>query len=171
MIRSPLAIGLLAVPAFVPPSLSAQGPMDDLARPQEGRSMRATSSFRGKVGGKTRIVNGRTRLAYDPDADYLSDPTTENSNSDNFTVEPGGKHVLLEAEGPGVITHMWITFLWPEPGTYTVKLQCVGKAFRSEGYGLGLESVRLRERRPRVASYGLDRDKDWRKNPTVFEDD
>ncbi len=34
-----------------------------------------------------------------------------------------------------------------------------------------MESVRLRERRPRVKQYGYDKDKDWRKNPTVFEDD
>jgi hypothetical protein len=60
---------------------------------------------------------------------------------------------------------------WPEPGTYALRLKCIGKNFKSEGCGLGLESARLRERRPRVAQYAHDRDKDWRKSPMVFEDD
>jgi hypothetical protein len=58
---------------------------------------------------------------------------------------------------------------WPEPGAYTLRLECVGKNPQSEGYNLGLESVRLRERRPRVEQYGHDRDKDWRKTPTLYE--
>jgi hypothetical protein len=112
----------------------AQGPMDDLAKPLEGRSMRATSNFRGNVGGKTRVSkdaegnprkdkNGNviTRLIFDPKADYLSDPTDENSNIDNFNIEPGAKHVLLEADGPGVVTHMWFTFLGPEPQMWAEK--------------------------------------------------
>ena len=60
---------------------------------------------------------------------------------------------------------------WPEPGKYTFTLECVGKNAKSTGIDLGLESVRLRECRPRVTQYGYDKDKDWRKNPTVFEDD
>ena len=60
---------------------------------------------------------------------------------------------------------------WPEPGKYTFTLECIGKNDKSTGINLGLESVRLRERRPRVAKLGYDKDKDWRKNPTVFEDD
>jgi len=109
-------------------SVSAQGFLDELARPQEGRSMRVTSTFRGKMGGKTRVIrdsygqprrdkygNIIIRPVYDPEADYLSDPNVEASNYDNFTVEPGEKHVLMEAEGPGVITHIWLTFLGPEP--------------------------------------------------------
>jgi hypothetical protein len=60
---------------------------------------------------------------------------------------------------------------WPTPGKYTFKLKCVGKNAKSTGSELGLESVRLRERRPRVAKLGYDKNKDWRKNPTVFEDD
>jgi hypothetical protein len=58
---------------------------------------------------------------------------------------------------------------WPEPGRYTLRLECVGKNPQSSGYYLGLESVRLRERRPRVKAYGFDRDKDWRKNPTLYD--
>jgi len=57
---------------------------------------------------------------------------------------------------------------WPEPGTYTLRLECVGKNSKSSGYYCGLESVRLRERRPRVTEYGHDKDKDWRKSPNLY---
>jgi hypothetical protein len=57
---------------------------------------------------------------------------------------------------------------WPEPGVYTLRLECVGKSAKSEGWNLGLESVRLRERRPRVEKYGHDKDNDWRKNPLYY---
>jgi hypothetical protein len=59
---------------------------------------------------------------------------------------------------------------WPEPGEYTLRLECVGKAFNSAGNYLGIESVRLRERRPRVTQMGWDKDKDWRKNPILYSD-
>lgn len=58
---------------------------------------------------------------------------------------------------------------WPEPGKYTLRLECVGKAPVSQGYNLGLESVRLRERRPRVAAMGHDKDKDWRTDPKLYD--
>jgi len=58
---------------------------------------------------------------------------------------------------------------WPEPGTYTLRLECVGRNPASQGYYLGLESVRLRERRPRVTEYGFDKDKDWRKKPVLYQ--
>jgi hypothetical protein len=57
---------------------------------------------------------------------------------------------------------------WPAPGTYTLRLECVGKSQQSSGYYCGIESVRLRERRPRVAAYGHDKDKDWRKTPALY---
>jgi hypothetical protein len=57
---------------------------------------------------------------------------------------------------------------WPDPGTYTLRLKCTGKNLASGGYRLGIESVRLRERRPRVTKYGHDKDKDWRANPTLY---
>jgi len=60
---------------------------------------------------------------------------------------------------------------WPEPGKYTLRLECVGKSFHSAGYSMGLESVRLRERRPRVLQLGHDKDKDWRKSPNLYSDD
>lgn len=57
---------------------------------------------------------------------------------------------------------------WPEPGSYVLRLECVGKNPKSDGYLLGIESVRLRERRPRVKQMGWDKDKDWRKNPVLY---
>jgi len=51
---------------------------------------------------------------YDPHAPYTSDDL-EHSNRDNFRVPPGATHVLMDEDGPGVITHIWITFLGPEP--------------------------------------------------------
>lgn len=58
---------------------------------------------------------------------------------------------------------------WPDPGKYTLRLECVGKNPSSSGCYLGIESVRLRERRPRVQNYAHDKDKDWRTNPVLYE--
>lgn len=73
--------------------------LSDLAAPQDGRSMRETSTARIGVDGK-----------YDPKGEF--DP---NSNRDNRNVPPGETRVLMDAKGPGVITHIWLTFLAPEP--------------------------------------------------------
>ena len=85
------------------------GLLDDLAKPHEGRSRRATSTFREGQDGK-----------YDPKADPKGD-REERSNSDNFSVAPGQTHVLLDEKGPGVITHIWMTFLGPEPQDWAPK--------------------------------------------------
>ena len=74
-----------------------------LAKPQDGRSMRASSTFRQGKDGK-----------YDPNAKPKGD-LEEGSNSDNFRVAPGATHTIMDVQGPGVITHMWFTFLGPEP--------------------------------------------------------
>jgi hypothetical protein len=58
---------------------------------------------------------------------------------------------------------------WPEPGHYTLRLECTGKNRESTGYNLGVNSVRLRERRPRVREFGYDRDKDWQKEQVLYE--
>ena len=84
------------------------GILDDLIKPQDGRSMRVTSTMRiGEVrrGGEQKL---------NPKADPRGD-LEEESNWDNFRVAPGKTHVLLDEQGPGVITHIWITFLGPEP--------------------------------------------------------
>ncbi len=63
----------------------------DLARPQEGRSMRSTSTQRTPEGGYAH------------------------GNGDNSRVAPGETKTVLDVQGPGVVTHMWFTFLAPEP--------------------------------------------------------
>jgi hypothetical protein len=80
-----------AVAAWAIAASAWAGDLDDLAKPQQGRSMRSTST------------------AVDENGDYA------HSNSDNSRVAPGATKVVLDAEGPGVITHMWLTFLGPEP--------------------------------------------------------
>ena len=57
---------------------------------------------------------------------------------------------------------------WPDPGRHVLRMECIGKNSRSAGYWLGLESIRLRERRPRVEEWGHDRDKDWRTEPELY---
>lgn len=57
---------------------------------------------------------------------------------------------------------------WPEPGQYTLRLECVGQNSRSTGCWLGMESIRLRERRPRVRQWAHDKDKDWREKPVLY---
>ncbi|MBN2409422.1 MAG: DUF2961 domain-containing protein, partial [Candidatus Aminicenantes bacterium] len=96
------------------PESSPGGVLESLARPQQGRSMRATSAMR--VGELRRGPEGDRNAGerrYDPTADFRGDSDVQ-SNWDNFNIPPGATHVLLDAEGPGVITHIWITFLGPE---------------------------------------------------------
>jgi hypothetical protein len=57
---------------------------------------------------------------------------------------------------------------WPEPGTYILRLECVGKSMRSLDFACRIESVQLLERRPRVAEFGFDKDKDWRETPVLY---
>jgi hypothetical protein len=58
---------------------------------------------------------------------------------------------------------------WPDPGKYVLRLECIGRSPRSTGLACPIESIRLIERRPRVAEYGHDKDKDWRTNPVLYE--
>jgi len=91
------------------------GFLGDLAKPQTGRSMRATAAMR--IGELRRGPDGDRNSGprrYDPKADFRGD-TDVQSNWDNYNVPPGGTHVLMEETGPGLITHIWITFLGPEP--------------------------------------------------------
>jgi hypothetical protein len=68
--------------------------------------------------------------------------------------------------------HEWEHHLldfWPEPGNYNLQLRYIGKDQRSTGKLLGIESVRLRERRPRVTGFAFNQDSDWTKNPILYE--
>jgi len=103
----------LVVSCSQPPS--GGGLLESLAMPQDGRSMRVTSTMRiGEVrrGGAARKINPKA----DPKGDL-----EEASNFDNFTIPPGETHVLMDEKGPGVITHMWITFLGPGPQGWAPK--------------------------------------------------
>lgn len=76
----------------------------------------------------------------------------------------------IDFYSPDILTKEFhLLDFWPVPGKYTLRLECVGKNAKSDGYYLGIESVRLRERRPRVKQIGWDKDKDWKKNPTLYE--
>lgn len=75
----------------------------------------------------------------------------------------------LDFYSPRIVnTEFHLLDFWPEPGDYTLRLECVGRNPASQGWFLGLESVRLRERRPRVAEYGHDRDRVWREDPVLY---
>jgi hypothetical protein len=101
--------------ALVATPTRAAGPLEGLAKPQEGRSMRATSTMRI---GEVRRGGAQKKLL--PKADPRGD-LEEDSNWDNFQVAPGETHVLMDEKGPGAITHMWITFLGPEPQGWAPK--------------------------------------------------
>ena len=61
-------------------------------------------------------MRGTSAHRVGPDGKY--DPNGQldaNSNWDNKNVLPGKTKVLLDAKGPGVVTHIWMTFLGPEP--------------------------------------------------------
>jgi len=58
---------------------------------------------------------------------------------------------------------------WPEPGKYTLRLECVGRNHLSSRTSIGVNSVRLRERRPRVKEVGYLKDYDWRKKPILID--
>ena len=77
--------------------------------------MRATSTMR--VGEQRR---GTGPQIINPKADPRGD-LSEESNFDNFNIAPGATHVLLDEKGPGVITHIWLTFLGPEPQGWAPK--------------------------------------------------
>ena len=101
--RRLVPLALFALAMAPDPVLRADDLLGGLAKPHEGRSMRATSTFRQGRDGR-----------YDPTASPKGD-RDEASNRDNFRVAPGATHVLLDARGPGEITHIWLTFLGPEP--------------------------------------------------------
>ncbi|MBE7558171.1 DUF2961 domain-containing protein [bacterium] len=75
-----------------------------------------------------------------------------------------GDPIDLYSEKPHLLEDHLLDF-WPEPGRYVFRLECVGKNPISRGERLGIYSVRLRERRPRVEAFGYEKDWNWRENP------
>ncbi|MBN8459117.1 MAG: DUF2961 domain-containing protein [Verrucomicrobia bacterium] len=89
--------------------------LEELSKPQDGRSMRVSSTMR-----MGEVRRGGTERKLDPKADPKGD-ADEASNWDNHQVAPGATHVLMDERGPGVITHLWLTFLGPEPQDWAPK--------------------------------------------------
>ena len=87
--------------------------------------------------------------------DVLLDGVVLREGLDLYTPETGIREVPL------------LDF-YPERGTHVVRLVCSGRNPLSTGCWLGLDSLRLRERRPRVAQYGWDRDRDWRSEQVLY---
>ncbi|MBE0673387.1 MAG: DUF2961 domain-containing protein, partial [Bacteroidales bacterium] len=68
-----------------------------------------------------------------------------------------GRQMNLYSQETREWEHYLLDF-WPEPGEYELTLKPVGTDRMSAGNSLGLEAVRLRERRPRVTEYAFDKD-------------
>lgn len=79
-----------------------------------------------------------------------------------------GKPIDLYGTDSKIDDYQLLDF-WPEPGKYTLRLSCAGRNHLSDGYALGVNSVRLRERRPRVAEIGYLKDHDWRAEPILID--
>ena len=79
-----------------------------------------------------------------------------------------GAPMILYAETVFEWEHHLLDF-WPDPGQYQLDLKLVGKDHRATGQLLGLESIRLRERRPRVTGFAFDQENDWKTNPKLYD--
>ena len=112
--RTPFCLSMCLVTVLSFSAFARGAGLEDLARPQEGRSRRATSTMR--VGEVRRGGEEKLNPKGEPRGDL-----NEESNWDNFHVAPGQTHVLLDAKGPGEITHIWLTFLGPEPQDWAKK--------------------------------------------------
>lgn len=78
-----------------------------------------------------------------------------------------GQPIDLYAAETGLKEFALLDF-WPEEGEHKVRLELTGKNEKSANNFLGIDSVLLRERRPRVKEYGFDKDKNWKENPTLY---
>jgi len=78
-----------------------------------------------------------------------------------------GRPLNLYAQDIREWEHYLLDF-WPDPGEYELTLKPVGTDRMAEGNSLALEAVRLRERRPRVTEYALDKENDWKTNPILY---
>ena len=81
-------IAVLVIGWLVPSSSCAQG-LEDLTQWKKGRSMRVGSNV------------------------WIEDDMYDGQNNMDRPdrIEAGQTHVLADLEGPGVITHIWMTFL------------------------------------------------------------
>ncbi|MBN1126722.1 MAG: DUF2961 domain-containing protein [Sedimentisphaerales bacterium] len=79
-----------------------------------------------------------------------------------------GKPIDLYNDTSDVDDYQLMDF-WPEPGRYTLRLECIGHNHLSSGGQIRINSVRLRERRPRVERFGYLKDHDWRANPILID--
>jgi hypothetical protein len=77
-----------------------------------------------------------------------------------------GQPIDLYAAKPEVPEFHLMDF-WPDSGEYSFRLECTGKNPLSTGRNLGLDSIRLRERRPRVKQYGHEKDRNWREKQVL----
>ena len=75
--------------AWMLAGLAHAGILDDLDMIKGGRSMRASSTYRVHAQGKR---------------DWSGQPA--DNNWDNSNVSPGETRVVLDAKGPGVVTHI-----------------------------------------------------------------
>lgn len=76
---------------------------------------------------------------------------------------------VMDLYSPDIVSKEFhLLDFWPEPGKYKLRLECIGQNSASTGHYLGIESARLRQRRPRVKQYGHDADEDWRKSPVLY---
>ena len=109
-------------------------------------------------------VGAKEPLRLEVAARTLSDGGLYQATLDGVKI---GEPLDFRAEHPAPAVFPLLDF-WPEPGPHVLRLECVGKSALSFGHACGVEAVRLLERRPRVAEYAHDRDKDWRKSPTLY---
>lgn len=82
-------------------------------------------------------------------------------------VEVGKPMDLYSAESGPFEFH--IMDFWPDPGTYTLRFEHVGRNPLASNENIALKSIRLRERRPRVREFGYDKDKDWKKEQVLYD--
>ena len=77
------------------------------SRSRGGKCLGTVDGGTGETEGVAGACDRRPRLS-------MSSGNYAHDNSDNSRVAPGDKKVVLDAQGPGVVTHMWFTFLGPE---------------------------------------------------------
>ena len=104
------AIVIFALPSV----LLAQGSLEDLTKPIEGRSMRATSSFRGTLGSKTVIKNGKNATRLRPEGRFSERSRRGEQQFRQLHGRPGQDPRSAGRRGPGR-HHAYLDHV-PRPG-------------------------------------------------------